>query len=192
MRRLDAEIDAEADDAAALTHDAREKQLAEAQGDLLSIERDEAALTWQAQAQGLPAQHRHDCSPLAILQCMIVTVPRTNGSGSSAQHAYDVVQPGGRRRLNADRARLLPSCYTGTHGAQDGATCLRPPLHQNRAACPLRRVGPGIAGAMFGSGRAVFSRLGRSAQPAIRGRYNAPPSRWRGSINARILGSGSR
>jgi hypothetical protein len=36
-------------------------------GDLLAVERDEAALVWQAQAQNLPVEHRADISPLALL-----------------------------------------------------------------------------------------------------------------------------
>jgi hypothetical protein len=34
-------------------------------GDLLAVERDEAALVWQA--QNLPVEHRADISPLALL-----------------------------------------------------------------------------------------------------------------------------
>ncbi|OSI79310.1 hypothetical protein BSZ21_01530 [Bradyrhizobium canariense] len=36
-------------------------------GDLLAVERDEAALVWPAQAQGLPVEHRADINPLALL-----------------------------------------------------------------------------------------------------------------------------
>ena len=75
---LDREIASEADDKAALTHEAREKAEAEVMGDLLAVERDEAALVWQAQAQNLPVEHRGDCSPLAILQVRLVTAPRAD------------------------------------------------------------------------------------------------------------------
>lgn len=53
---LDREFDAEADDKAALTREARQQREAEAMGDLLSIEREEAALTWSAMEQGLPVE----------------------------------------------------------------------------------------------------------------------------------------
>ena len=36
-------------------------------GDLLAVERDEAALVWTAQSQGMPVEHRADISPLALL-----------------------------------------------------------------------------------------------------------------------------
>jgi hypothetical protein len=44
IAKLAAEIDAEADDAAALTHEARQQREAEVMGDLLSVERDESFL----------------------------------------------------------------------------------------------------------------------------------------------------
>jgi hypothetical protein len=52
-------------------------------GDLLAAERDEAALVWQAQAQGLPVEHRADISPLAILQVRLVTTPRADAAETS-------------------------------------------------------------------------------------------------------------
>jgi hypothetical protein len=58
---LDREIDTEADDKAALSHETRQQREAEVLGDLLAVERDEAALVWQAQAQGLPVELRTDC-----------------------------------------------------------------------------------------------------------------------------------
>jgi hypothetical protein len=79
IKRLDAEIDAEADDAASLSHEERQRREAVAQADLLAVERDECALTWQAQSQGLPVEHRADVSPLAILQVRLVTTPRADG-----------------------------------------------------------------------------------------------------------------
>jgi hypothetical protein len=89
IRRLDVEIDAEADDKAALTLEARQKAEAEVMGDLLAVERDEAVLVWQAQSQNLPVEHRADCSPLAILQCRLVTAPPVNASpGSSPGHSW--------------------------------------------------------------------------------------------------------
>ena len=76
---LDREIDAEADDKSALSHEEREKREAEVMGDLLEIERDEAGLIWLAQEQQLPAEFRPDCSPIAILQARLVN--QTNGGG---------------------------------------------------------------------------------------------------------------
>ena len=67
IKKLDTEIDAEADDKAALSHDARQKAEVEVSSDLLDIERQEAALVWQAQAQGLPVEHRSDINPVALL-----------------------------------------------------------------------------------------------------------------------------
>jgi hypothetical protein len=74
---LDREIASEADDKSALSHEARQTAEAETMGDLLDIERQEAALVWQAQAQGLPIEHRADISPLALLGVRLVTIPRT-------------------------------------------------------------------------------------------------------------------
>ena len=67
IKQLDAEIDAEADDKAALSHEARQKAEAEVLADLLAVERTKAALVWQAQAQGLPVEHRSDINPVALL-----------------------------------------------------------------------------------------------------------------------------
>jgi len=96
IKRLDAEIDTEADDATALSHVEREKREAEVMGDLLATERDEAALTWAALEQKLPVEHRADISPVALLGVRLITAPRANGSpGTSPQHAFDIV--GARR-----------------------------------------------------------------------------------------------
>jgi hypothetical protein len=93
---LDREIDAEADDPSSLSSEARAKAEAETMGDLLAVERDESALLWEAQKQGLACEHRADCSPLAILQCRLITTPHAVPSlGSSLEHAIDFV--GGRR-----------------------------------------------------------------------------------------------
>jgi hypothetical protein len=93
---LDREIDAESDDKSALSHTEREKRLSEVQQDLLEVERQEAAVVWAAMDARLPASHRADCDPLAILQCKLVTAPQTSGSlGTSLQHVIDMI--GGRR-----------------------------------------------------------------------------------------------
>ena len=77
---LDREIASEADDKAALSHEAREKAEAEVMGDLLAVERDECALVWQAQAQNLPCEHRADCAPVAILNLALIAAPRSVAS----------------------------------------------------------------------------------------------------------------
>ena len=81
IKKLDAEIDAEADDKAALTHDARKQQEAVVLGDLLVVERDEAALVWRGIGEGLSVDHRADCAPEAILQVVSVVAPRIGGNG---------------------------------------------------------------------------------------------------------------
>jgi hypothetical protein len=92
---LDAMVDAEQDDAAALTHEQRQKAEAEVMGDLLAVEREECALVWQAQAQGLPCEHRSDISPLALLGLRLVTTPRAPDGPSSPERAgYNLI--GGR------------------------------------------------------------------------------------------------
>jgi hypothetical protein len=94
---LDREIDTEADDPAALTHEARQQQEAVVMSDLLSIEYDEAALVWRAMDERLPVEHRADCAAQCILQVRLVTAPRVNGArGSSPMHAWDIVMPGRR------------------------------------------------------------------------------------------------
>ena len=75
---LDREIASEADDKAALSHEAREKAVAETQADLLAVERDESWFVWQAQSQGLPVEHRPDIAPLALLNVRLVTTPRAD------------------------------------------------------------------------------------------------------------------
>ena len=47
-------------------------------GDLLDIERQEAALTWSAMEQGLPIEFRSDLSPLALLGLKLITTPRAD------------------------------------------------------------------------------------------------------------------
>jgi hypothetical protein len=83
---LDAEIDAEADDPAALTHEAREVAAAEVMGDLLSVERDESALTWRAMDERLPVEFRADINPLALLGLRLVTAPLNGSRGTSPEH----------------------------------------------------------------------------------------------------------
>ena len=96
IKKLDEEIASEADDKAALTHQARRERTDELNLDLLAVERDESALVWQAQAQGALIEHRADCSPLAILQVRLVGTSATNGrEPSSWMHAWDLFSPDG-------------------------------------------------------------------------------------------------
>jgi hypothetical protein len=92
---LDREIASESDDKSALSHEARQKAEAEVMGDLLAVERDESWFVWQAQAQGLPCEHRGDISPLALLGLRLVTTPRApDGPSSPSQAGYNLI--GGR------------------------------------------------------------------------------------------------
>jgi hypothetical protein len=92
IKRLDAEIDSEADDAAALSHADRELRTAEVMGDILEQDRLEAALVWRAQDERLPIEHRADISPIALLGLRLVTVTNGHETGpSSWQHAYNIV-----------------------------------------------------------------------------------------------------
>jgi hypothetical protein len=77
VKRLDAEIDAETD-GSALSHEQRELRTTEIMSDLLDVERDESFFVWEAQARGLPYEHRSDISPLALLGLRLVTIPRAN------------------------------------------------------------------------------------------------------------------
>jgi hypothetical protein len=59
VAKLDAEINSEADDAAALTHEARQKAEAEILGDLLDAERLETECVFRAQREGFSGiEHR--------------------------------------------------------------------------------------------------------------------------------------
>ena len=91
IKRLDAEIDAEADDKNALTHEAREQDAAEALAALLSTKRDESVFVWKAQAERLPVEHRADINPVALLSLKLVTQAAVNRHGTSPEHGYDIV-----------------------------------------------------------------------------------------------------
>jgi hypothetical protein len=76
IKRLDALIDAGADDKSALTHQQRQQRESEVMSDLLSVEREESWFVWAAMEQGLPCEHRADCDVRAILQIELINVPR--------------------------------------------------------------------------------------------------------------------
>ncbi|MBB4369120.1 hypothetical protein GGD63_001908 [Bradyrhizobium sp. cir1] len=72
IRRLDAEIDATADDANALDADQRRQAEAEILADRLIIEREEAELCWRQAADGGPILHRPDLDPQALLGVKLI------------------------------------------------------------------------------------------------------------------------
>ena len=117
LKRIDAEIDSESDDAAALTPEARAKAITEIQGDLLAVERDECALVFRAQSENLPVEHRADISPLALLGVVLVTAPAVP-PGTSPGTSYQA------RRAEPDRAsrRLPAKVCSGMHGRARCAT----------------------------------------------------------------------
>jgi hypothetical protein len=92
LARIDAEVMAEADDAAALSIAERQRQEAVVQSDLLDVERQESSLVWRAKVEGLPVEHRADANPLAVLSVKLVTVL----PGSSKGMSYPWGQVGGR------------------------------------------------------------------------------------------------
>ena len=97
IKRLDAAIDAEADDATALSVEARQQAEAEVQLDLLEVERSECALVWLAQSQNLPLEFRADTNPLALLSVQLVTAPRATAlPPTSPGLVIDVLTLGGR------------------------------------------------------------------------------------------------
>lgn len=67
IEKVEAEIDLVSDDAAALSREDRQMKLAEIAQNRLSIERQEAALVWRLQGDGLPVEHRPDANPLAVM-----------------------------------------------------------------------------------------------------------------------------
>jgi hypothetical protein len=96
LKWLDGMLAEEADDASALSIAERQTQSAQIVGDLLSIERDLAALTWRGLDEGLPVWFPQDLSVAAMLAAELVTIPASNGGRTSPEHgAYDII--GGRR-----------------------------------------------------------------------------------------------
>ena len=94
IAKLNAEIDSEADDAASLSHEARQRRESEVQSDLLDIERQESALVWSAMSQSLPIEHRADCDPRAVLGIALVVAPANGPRGTSYEHVVDFAIPG--------------------------------------------------------------------------------------------------
>lgn len=67
IERLSVELDAAADDAAALGDQERREREQQVLADILSTEFEECRLVAHAQSQGLPAEYRADCDPRAVL-----------------------------------------------------------------------------------------------------------------------------
>ena len=127
---LDREIASEADDTAALSHEARQKAEADVLGDLLAVERDECALVWQAQAQGLPVEHRSDINPVALLGLRLVTAPRADVPETSRA----VVEPRRRRAAVNRIARARASCRRRLARARERSVEQLLPRHLSRSA----------------------------------------------------------
>jgi hypothetical protein len=88
IKRLDAKIDSEADDAAALSPEARPLAEAEILSDILANDRGEAELTWKAMAQNLPVEFRSDLSPLAVLRLELITAARPGPSETTPGYSW--------------------------------------------------------------------------------------------------------
>jgi len=89
IAKLDAEINAKADDRIALSHEARQLRSSELQRDLLAVERDEAMLIWRAQSEGLPIEFSSDTNPCALLGVELIQTPLNGQGGTSPEHAIE-------------------------------------------------------------------------------------------------------
>lgn len=99
VARLEAEIDAIADDSAALSPEDRERKLAEIAQDRLVTERHEAALVRGMQGDGLPVEHRADADPRAVLGVeAVVAQPAADPGGlhGMAARAIQAIEVLGR------------------------------------------------------------------------------------------------
>lgn len=96
ITRIEQEIDAVADDKAAMDQQQRDLAEKEISNSVLMVERAEVACIWAAEAAGEIIDFREGTSPLALLGVRLVTAPVNPSPGSSPMRAYDVV--GGRRR----------------------------------------------------------------------------------------------
>jgi hypothetical protein len=86
---LDREIDSESEDEAALSLEARTEQTQTINGDLLSVERDEAWLVWAAMDAGMSIEHRFDIDPSALLGVECIVAPR--GTMTVPDHVVDAL-----------------------------------------------------------------------------------------------------
>jgi hypothetical protein len=96
VKRLDAMLAEEADDASALSIPDRRGQALQIQSDLLAAERDLAWVVWRGLDEGLTVWFPQGLSAVAILGAELMTLPAGNRPGSSPEHAsYSLI--GGRR-----------------------------------------------------------------------------------------------
>ncbi len=123
IKRLDAEIDAEADDASSID---REVRAAEAEADLLATERDICSLIWRGQAEGLPVEFPADTNPVALLWITLITPPRADGlPPTSAGHScglrrHDPNRDGAIRPVSIRRVRAGMSADAASQPAPTG------------------------------------------------------------------------
>ncbi len=66
------------------------------QADLIATEREEAYFVFAAQREGLPVEHGHDISQLALLNIELVTRVAGALPGTSPAMVVDVLMPRGR------------------------------------------------------------------------------------------------
>ena len=85
-------IDADSDDAHALSEQQRQTQSAEIGASALMIERELAALVFHGQAEGLNVEHEVDADPRALLGVRLVVAPRTQPSGTTAGWGADEIR----------------------------------------------------------------------------------------------------
>ena len=97
LAKINAGFDEIAEDKSALNQQQREEAEAQINADMLAAERGECALIWAAETRGEILDFRPDTTPMAALGVALRTVPRAALPDTSAGHAWDVVQPGGRR-----------------------------------------------------------------------------------------------
>ena len=90
IKRLDAEIDAESDDASALSPEMRHQRAAEVAADLLETERIESELVWASEGK---IEHRSDISPAALLRARLLTAPRPTALPTSPSMVIEALQP---------------------------------------------------------------------------------------------------
>jgi len=96
VKRLDAMLAEEADDASVLSIPDRQGQALQIQSDLLAAGRDLARVVWRGLDEGLSVWFPQGLSAVAILGAELVTLPAGDRPGSSPEHAsYSLI--GGRR-----------------------------------------------------------------------------------------------
>jgi len=96
VRKLEAEIDAAADDKAALSAAQPAEAIADVERELLTLERIEASLVWRALEQRLPVRHGRECHPLAVLSAELVAQPARPAGGTSPGYSFAIIGAGRR------------------------------------------------------------------------------------------------